>query len=246
MTLPAPLSRREVLTTAATLGVTAITVVLGEGEASEAAARVALPFAEKSGLITGQLKPMKYTELPGLLSKEQLAPHYIAHYGGALRNLLNDEQQLEAMVRSGNPLSGPAHAFLHKDKLARMNSVLLHELYFDGLTVAQDTKGESLREAIIKRFGSFDRWLADFKGCCMAANGWGLLAREPISGKLFNVPSDAHEVGVVWFGQPLIVCDVYEHAYYVDYQNSKREYVDKFAQFLDWDEAERRFQVLSK
>ena len=56
--------------------------------------------------------------------------------------------------------------------------------------------------------------------------------------------SDLHEIGVVWLGQPLVVCDVYEHAFYVDYQNRKPEYVSKFVQFLDWDEIDRRWKVL--
>ena len=241
-----PLTRREVLQTAAALGVTAVTVSLSDSEAGEAQARVALPFAEKSGLVTGQMKPLKYTEIPGLLSPEQITPHYNAHYGGALRNFLSDEQQLDAMLRSGGALASPAHTYLQKDKLNRMNSVILHELYFDNLTPKPGSKQETLKAALIKRFGALTRWLDDFKACCMAANGWGILARDPLTGKLYNVASDLHEVGVLWFGQPLIVCDVYEHAFYVDYQNRKRDYVDKFSEFLDWDELDRRYQALAR
>ena len=54
------------------------------------------------------------------------------------------------------------------------------------------------------------------------------------------------EVGVLWLGQPLVVCDVYEHAFYVDYQNRKPEYVGKFVLFLDWDEINRRWQALAR
>jgi superoxide dismutase, Fe-Mn family len=95
-----------------------------------------------------------------------------------------------------------------------------------------------------KRFGSLDRWVEDFKACCQAANGWGILARDLVNGQLYNVSSDLHEIGVLWLGQPLVVCDVYEHAFYVDYQNRKQEYVNKFVQFLDWEEIDRRWKVL--
>ena len=54
------------------------------------------------------------------------------------------------------------------------------------------------------------------------------------------------EVGVLWLGQPLVVCDVYEHAFYVDYQNRKPEYFGKFVLFLDWDEINRRWQALAR
>ena len=114
---------------------------------------------------------------------------------------------------------------MQKDKINRMNSVLLHELYFDGLTAKPADPKEDIRVAIANRFGSFERWVEDFKVCCTAANGWGILARDIVNGQLYNVASDVHEVGVLWLGQPLVVCDVYEHAFYVDYQNRKPEYV---------------------
>jgi superoxide dismutase, Fe-Mn family len=127
----------------------------------------------------------------------------------------------------------------------RMNSVLLHELYFDGLTPKPGALSEDVRTALARRFGSFDRWVEDFKATCMAANGWGILARDVVNAKLYNVASDLHEVGVIWLGQPLVVCDVYEHAFYVDYQNRKQEYVNKFIEFLDWAEINDRWVALN-
>jgi Fe-Mn family superoxide dismutase len=123
--------------------------------------------------------------------------------------------------------------------------VLLHELYFDGLSPKPGTMKEDIRAALSRRFGSFDRWIEDFKATCMAANGWGILARDIVNGKLYNVASDLHEIGVIWLGQPLVVCDVYEHAFYVDYQNRKQDYVNKFVSFLDWDEINHRWSVLN-
>jgi len=78
-----------------------------------------------------------------------------------------------------------------------------------------------------------------------AAAGWAILVRDMVNGGLYNVSSDLHEVGVVWLGQPLVVCDVYEHAFSVDYTNRKQEYVNKFVQFLDWEEVNRRWHALS-
>jgi Fe-Mn family superoxide dismutase len=135
---------------------------------------------------------------------------------------------------------------IQKDKVNRMNSVLLHELYFDGLTGKPADPPEDIRAALAKRFGSLDRWIEDFKATSMAAAGWGILARDAVNGKLYNVASDLHEVGVIWLGQPILVCDVYEHAFYVDYQNRKQEYVNKFVQFLDWNEINQRWLALSK
>jgi Fe-Mn family superoxide dismutase len=241
MESPKPLSRRQVLQTASMLGITA-----GASSIASAQQQAGLYFAKESGLVTGKMKPLKYEEIPGLLTKEQVTPHYQAHYGGALKRLGTIEQQLDGIYRGKEPLGGDALTFMHKDKINRMNSVLLHELYFDGLTAKSGKPAEDIRSALAKRFGSLDRWIEDFKACCMSANGWGILARDITNGQLYNVSSDLHEVGVIWLGQPLVVCDVYEHAFYVDYQNRKQEYVNKFVQYLDWVETDRRWQVLKE
>ncbi|WP_425619018.1 superoxide dismutase [Anatilimnocola sp. NA78] len=243
MSMPKSLSRREILQTATLLGVSAAAVSSNARAAEPGGGGIT--FAKDSGLVTGKMKALKYDAIPGLLTKEQVTPHYQAHYGGALKRFTTIEQQLDGLYAGKEPLGGDALTFIHKDKVNRMNSVLLHELYFDGLTPRPGDPTEDIRTALAKRFGSLDRWIEDFKICCMAANGWGMLVRDIVNGRLYNVSSDLHEVGVVWLGQPLIVCDVYEHAFYVDYTNRKQEYVNKFVQFIDWSEVSSRSQCLS-
>lgn len=242
MTHPSPLSRRDVFRTATALGVGGTSLALSP----PASAADALPFAAESGLVTGKPKKLKYEEIPGLLTKAQVTPHYSAHYGGALKRFVAIEEQMDKLFAGKEPAAVDAHAFAVKDRVNKMNSVLLHELYFDGLTPKPPEPGKDLRAELGKRFGSFERWVEDFQACCTAAAGWGILARDAVNGKLYNVASDLHEVGVIWLGQPLVVCDVYEHAFYVDYQNKKAEYVKKFTAFIDWDEVARRWAVLTK
>ena len=240
---PKSLSRREVIQTASLLGVSTAAIsslALGAAKSGDGPA-----YAKGSGLVTGKMKSLKYEDIPGLLTKEQVTPHYQAHYGGALKRLTTIEQQLDGLYHGKEPLAGDALTFMHKDKVNRMNSVLLHELYFDGLTPMPAEPPEDIRASLAKRFGSMDRWAEDFKACCLAANGWGMLVRDIINGRLYNISSDLHEVGVLWLGQPLIVCDVYEHAFYVDYQNRKQEYVNKFVQFVDWAECNIRYQAVA-
>src|SRR5687767_9643607 len=118
MSGPNPLSRRDVLQTAAALGVTGALAPAAHGAEP-------LPFATESGLVTGKMKKLKYEEIPGLLSKAQIAPHYTAHYGGALKRFTTVEEQLEKLVAGKEPLGGDAYGVLQRDKLNRMNSVLL-------------------------------------------------------------------------------------------------------------------------
>jgi superoxide dismutase, Fe-Mn family len=240
MRKPRELSRREVIRTAAALGLGATALAL----AGPAVAAEAGPFPKGSGLVTGKPRKLKYDAVPGLLSKAQVTPHYNAHYGGALKRYAAIEAKLDRMLQGKEALGGDDHTLLVKDRLNRMNSVLLHELYFDNVAARPPAVKDELKKEIAKRFGSLARWEEDFKACCLAAAGWGVLARDLVNGKLYNVASDTHENGVIWLGQPLVVCDVYEHAFYVDYQNKKAEYVGKFMQFLDWDEIGARWKAL--
>ena len=177
------------------------------------------------------------------LSEKLLRSHHQNNYGGAVRRLNAIRTQLGGMAFASAPgfqLNG-----LKREELIATNSMLLHELYSDGLTAKPGDPREDIRSALARRFGSLERWAEDFKACSMAAAGWGILARDIVNGQLYNVASDVHEVGVLWLGQPLVVCDVYEHAFYVDYLNRKQEYVNKFVEFLDWDEINRRWQALA-
>src|SRR5205085_1117860 len=127
---------------------------------------------------------------------------------------------------------------------SRGNSVVLHELYFDGLAPKAADPPEAVRKAVEKRFGTLDKWAADFVATAKAAAGWAVLVVHPVNGRLYNVASDEHAQGPLWLSVPLVVIDTYEHAFYVDYQNRKADYVEKFVKFIDWSEADRRLRAV--
>ena len=79
--------------------------------------------------------------------------------------------------------------------------------------------------------------------CALNANGWAMLALHPLNGRLYHVVSDAHDVGPLWFARPLLLIDMYEHAYYVDYKNDKAAYTKAWFDHVDWNEAERRWKA---
>ena len=136
--------------------------------------------------------------------------------------------------------------FAHLKRLinSRGNSVVLHEFYFDGLSPKAVDPSPNLRAAIEKRFGSLDKWSADFIASAKEAAGWAILVKHSVNGKLYNVVSDEHAQGLLWLAVPLVVIDTYEHAFYIDYQNRKAEYVEKFLKFIDWAEAGRRYRLV--
>lgn len=195
-----------------------------------------------SGLVTGQLKPLKHKEIPGFLSAAQIAPHHTAHYGGALKALVAADTRLDEATKAGQTVDAAAFSSLKRTINSRGNSVLLHELYFDGLANAAVNPAAEVRAAIEQRFGSLDKWQADFIASAKDAAGWAMLVRHPVNGKLYNVVSDEHAIGLLWMAVPLVVIDTYEHAFYVDYLNRKAEYVEKFMAHIDWLDVGRRFR----
>ena len=199
-----------------------------------------------SGLTTGKPKPLKLKEVPGFLSAEQIAPHHTAHYGGALKTFVGIDAKFEESFQKGTAIDPAAFETMQRQKSSRGNSVILHEMYFDGLALKAPDPAEEVRTAIAKRFGSLEKWTADFIASAKAAAGWAMLVHHPVNGRLYNVVSDEHATGPLWLAMPLVVIDVYEHAFYIDYQNKKAEYVEKFINFIDWDEANRRFRAASK
>ena len=197
-----------------------------------------------SGLVTGDPKPLKHAAIPAFLSAEQISPHHTAHYGGALRGYKAADSRIEESVKTGEPLDAAAYSALKRAVNSKGNSVVLHEMYFDGLAPEAPDPAADVRTAIENRFGSVDRWSDDFISSAKEAAGWAMLVKHPVNGKLYNVVSDEHAMGVLWMAVPLVVIDTYEHAFYIDYQNRKADYVEKFLSHIDWNEANSRFRAV--
>lgn len=202
------------------------------------------PAFSQSGLVTGQKKSLPYQSIPGFLSAEQITPHFEAHYGGALKGYIAADDKLQSSIINSEPLDSSAYGATQRARTTKSNSVILHELYFEGMSSKPCNLEPEIRSAIEKRFGTLDKWAADFKACAKTSSGWAVLAFHPINGKLYNVISDAHATGVNWMATPLVVIDMYEHAYYIDYKNKKTEYIDKFLEHIDCHVVNQRFKLV--
>jgi Fe-Mn family superoxide dismutase len=199
-----------------------------------------------SALATGAPKALPYEALPGFLSRDQLAPHHQAHYGGALKSFLQIGLELEKADLSKANSNYAAVRELKKEEVHAMNSVLLHELYFDGMSAAGGDPGEAAQDVLKKRFGTVEKWVDDFKAAAVSARGWAILALHPANRRLYNVVSDVHDVGIPVQGIPLVAIDCYEHAFYVDYKNRKGDYVSAYPKHIAWREVERRIREALK
>jgi Fe-Mn family superoxide dismutase len=109
-----------------------------------------------------------------------------------------------------------------------------HEIYFEHLG-GEGGDPDGAIDALIERdFGSSDAWRADLRATGMAGRGWAWTAYDWDEGRLFNYIGDAQNTFPVWNATPLVALDVYEHAYFLDYQTDRAGYIEAFLANLDW------------
>jgi Fe-Mn family superoxide dismutase len=179
------------------------------------------------------------------LSARLLASHYESNYGGAVRRLNAIRAELAMLNVAGAPgfmLNG-----LKREELIATNSMLLHEVYFDGLAGpieggGGEPEGE-LAGAIEHDFGSFARWRAEFVAMGKAlggGSGWVVLTRSPRDDSLSNVWSANHTHALAG-GVPVLALDMYEHSYHLDFGANPAAYVDAFMNNLHWPRIGQRY-----
>ena len=110
-----------------------------------------------------------------------------------------------------------------------------HEVYFGHLGGPGGDPGGAARDLIERDFGSLQAWRADLKASGMAGRGWAWTAYDWDEGRLFNYVGDAQNSYPIWNATPLVALDVYEHAYFLDFQTDRAAYIDAFLDNLDWD-----------
>jgi Fe-Mn family superoxide dismutase len=183
------------------------------------------------------------------LSPQLLESHYENIYGAALRRLNALTEKLGSLDFTRTP--GYVINGLKREEVIALNSTLLHELYFASLGVAPVAKGRNLprpagalAEALVRDFGSFERWRDEFvamgnalAGCA----GWVLLVYVPRDQRLINQYASEHTPTIAG-GIPLLALDMYEHAYHIDFGANARAYISAFIKNIDWKAAEGRHE----
>ena len=124
------------------------------------------------------------------------------------------------------------------------NGMKMHELYFENLTT--DFKGinteSNLYINIVKAFGSYENWLADFKTLGMTRGiGWAAFVSDNINGEMMNIWIGEHDTGHLANTEMLLVMDVWEHAYMTDYGIKRADYIENFIKSINWEVVEKRW-----
>ena len=179
------------------------------------------------------------------LSEKLLISHWENNYSGAVKRLNAISAQLAGLD------FGTAPVFvvngLKREELIAANSMILHELYFDGLGGEGEPTG-ALADQMTRDFGSVARWKAEFTAVGKAlggGSGWVLLTWSPHDKRLVNSWAADHTMTLA-NGRPILALDMYEHAYHMDYGAKAAAYVDAFMQGIRWDTVASRFETYSK
>jgi len=190
--------------------------------------------------------PKDYSNLIGMkgFSDDLLKMHFQL-YEGYVKNtnlLLNALQDFQ----SKNPLDSYEYGSLKRRLGWEFDGMRLHELYFENLggIGGMPSPQSSLNDALLKQFGSFEKWKSDFSTTALTRGiGWVILYQERSTGRLVNAWINEHDVGHLVTLRPILVLDVWEHAYLTQYGLNRTAYVQAFMDNINWNIVEKRIQA---
>lgn len=194
-----------------------------------------------------QIKPLPFdaAKLKGI-SEKVVKSHWENNYGGSVKALNVVEQRLAAMLKEKD-LPAYIYGELKREELIRTGSVVLHEKYFANLGGNGRADGAALR-MIQQSFGNYETWEAEFKKTANAlggGSGWTILALNLHTKELHNYWAADHAHNAP-FSVPLLLIDMYEHSYHMDYGAAAGKYIDAFMQNVNWEEVNRRTEAAMK
>jgi Fe-Mn family superoxide dismutase len=221
-------------------------LALATGLSATSASAQAAPAAAPSQSAPYTAKPLPFdpSHIKGM-SEKILTSHYDNNYVGAVKRLNAIQAELASLDWEKAPtftVNG-----LKREELIAANSMILHEHFFDA--IGGDGQPPSvLAEAIKRDFGSVDRWRAQFAAMGRAeggGSGWVILSYSPRDKRLINHWAADHTTTLAG-GRPVLVLDMYEHAYHMDYGAKASAYVDSYMQGIRWDRASHLYDTYVK
>ena len=196
-------------------------------------------------------KPKQF-DLSGLtgISDQTLEMHFKL-YEGYVTNTNTLTERISAILSDGkvDQEEMPAYSELTRRMGFEYNGMVLHEYYFGNMKRqggGEPSRGSSFRTAVERSFPSFDIWKTDFVSVGkMRGVGWAIAFADPATGLVSNHWIELHQTGNVAGFVPLLVMDVWEHAFLLDYKPADRpKYIDAFVSNVDWDAVEKRHAAI--
>lgn len=183
-----------------------------------------------------------YSHLLGLAGfSDTLLNNHFALYEGYVKNTNALSDKLKALTEKGE-LSTPEFAEFKRHFGWEWNGMRMHELYFGNMTKESAPLADGiLKDKLATTYGSLENWEKNFVGTgAMRGIGWVVLAADAETGKLYNVWVNEHDLGHLVGTAPLLVMDVFEHAFMIDYGLRRADYIASFLKAIDWKVVEER------
>ncbi len=192
--------------------------------------------------------PYDYNALVPYMSEAQLRLHHDRHHAAYVNGANAIFQKLDMARQQGTDIDIKANL---KELSFQAGGHILHFLYWKNLAPAANADkkpGGVLADTLKKEFGSFERFKKEFSAAAASTegSGWAVLARCGLTGRLLIMQIEKHNVNVYPHLRILMVLDVWEHAYYLDYKNERPKFVEAFWNIVNWDEVNSRLEVLLK
>jgi Fe-Mn family superoxide dismutase len=257
---PESLARRNFLKMAATVGGGAlVTHSLGGFLAqADAAAGKAPTSASPAPAITQVPDPTPPAPLSviearnfdaNLSTVEGLSQNQLKQHLGLYQNYVKKINEIQSALRTYQPDVAKANATydpfreLHVEQTFALNGVVLHELYFENLGGTRMAPSESLKDAFSRAFGSWADYTTHLKALGKSMRGWAITALNLRDGQIHHYGLDSHNQLVPIHVVPLLVLDVFEHAYMIDFGTNRGAYLDAFLANVNWEPVEKRLEA---
>lgn len=240
--LKTELARREVLTTLA-LGSAALVAGCSSAPRLTSTPAAGAPGMTSAPALSGSHKPTALPFAAGSLnglSEKMVSSHHENNYVGAIKNLNRVEQELALITPETPPFIVAA---LRERELTFRNSKALHEAYFGNLGGNGQRSG-AIESALAAGYGTSARWEQHMRATGMGlggGSGWAILGLELDTGALRTTSSGNH-TQVLASSVPLLVMDMYEHSYQMDFGAGVARYIDAFFANVKWEEVNRRLE----
>jgi Fe-Mn family superoxide dismutase len=192
--------------------------------------------------------PYAYNALEPFISEAQLRLHHDKHHAAYVNGANAILERLDKARQAGTDVDMKA---TQKELSFQVGGHVLHRLFWQNMIpVAKTSKepGGVLADALKNEFGSFERFKKEFSAAAASTegSGWAALAICGLTGRLLIMQIEKHNVNVYPHLRILMVLDVWEHAYYLDYKNERPKFVEAFWNIVNWDEVNKRLEAIIK
>jgi Fe-Mn family superoxide dismutase len=178
--------------------------------------------------------PYAYDALEPYIDAETMRLHHDIHHAGYVKGLNTATTKVKEAIEAGN-----YDTVMYWENQLAFNGAghFLHSLFWNVMGPNKGAMSPELNEMVVSSFGSYDRFVTYFQAAAGAvqASGWGILGYEKFSDKLVVLQAEKHQDLSQWTTIPILVIDVWEHAYYLKYQNKRADYVKAFFNVINWD-----------